>query len=48
MRYVITYNKDEQNRQKLIGDLRKFVDVTRCINLYIEKLYCVQNLYGVQ
>jgi hypothetical protein len=46
--YVITYNKDEQSRQTNIWNLGKFVDVNRCINLYIEKLYCVWNLYGVR
>jgi hypothetical protein len=48
LRYVITYTKDEQSRWKLIGNLGKFVDVNRYINLYIGKLYCVQNLYGVR
>jgi hypothetical protein len=46
--YVITYNKDEHSRRKLIRNLGKFVDVHRCINLYIWKLYCVQNMYGVR
>jgi hypothetical protein len=41
MCYVMTYNKDEQNIWKLIGNLGKFVDINRCINLYIGKLYCV-------
>jgi hypothetical protein len=45
--YVITYSKGEQRRQKHIRNLRKFVDVIRCINLYIGKLYCVQNMYGI-
>jgi hypothetical protein len=40
--YVITYNKDEQSRWKLIVNLGDFVDVNRCINLYI------RNLYGVR
>jgi hypothetical protein len=47
LRHVITYTKDEHSRRKLIRNLRKFVDVHRCINLYIEKLYCVQNIYGI-
>jgi hypothetical protein len=46
--YVITYNKDEQSRWKLIRNFWKFVDFKRCINLYIGKLYCVWNLFGVQ
>jgi hypothetical protein len=29
------YNKDKQNSWKLIENLRKFVDVYRCINLYM-------------
>jgi hypothetical protein len=48
LRYVSTYSKDEHNRRKLIRNLRKFVDVNRCINLYIKKLYCVRNMYGVR
>jgi hypothetical protein len=48
LRYVITYSKDEHIRQKLIGNLGKFVDVNRCINMYIGKLYCVQNMYDVR
>jgi hypothetical protein len=47
MCYVTTYTKYEHNRRKLIRNLRKFVDIHRCINLYIRKLYCVQNMYGV-
>jgi hypothetical protein len=39
--YVITYSKGEHSRRKCIKNLRKIVDVIRCINLYIEKLYCV-------
>jgi hypothetical protein len=46
--YVITYRKGEQRRQKRIRNLRKFVDVIRCINLHIGKLYCVWNMYGVR
>jgi hypothetical protein len=42
LRYVITCNKDEQSRWKLIGNLRKFVDVNRCINFYMGNLYGVQ------
>jgi hypothetical protein len=45
--YVIIYIKDEHSRQKLIRNLRKFVDMNRCINLYIGKFYCVRNMYGV-
>jgi hypothetical protein len=41
LRYVITYSKGEQPRQKCIRNLRKFVDMIRCINLYIGKLYYV-------
>jgi hypothetical protein len=48
LHYVITYIKDEHSRWKLIRNLRKFVDVIRCINLYIGKLYCLQNMYGVR
>jgi hypothetical protein len=48
LRYVITYSKGEQRRWKHIRNLRKFVDVIRCINLYIEKLYCVWNMYGIR
>jgi hypothetical protein len=48
LRYVITYNKNDHNRQTLIRNLRQFVDVIRCINLYIGKLYCVLNMYGVR
>jgi hypothetical protein len=47
-RYVITYNTDEHNRRKLIRNLRQFVDANRCINLYIGKLYYVQNMYDVR
>jgi hypothetical protein len=43
LHYVITYI-----RRKLIRNLSKFVDVHRCINLYIEKLYCVRNMYSVR
>jgi hypothetical protein len=38
---VMTYNKDEQSVWKLMGNLGKFVDINRCINLYIGKLYFV-------
>jgi hypothetical protein len=48
LRYVITYYKGEHSKRKRIRNLRKFVDVIRCINLYIRKLYCVRNMYGVQ
>jgi hypothetical protein len=41
LRYVNTYSKDEHNRRKHIRNLRKIVNVHRCINLYIGKLYCV-------
>jgi hypothetical protein len=47
LRYVITYCKDEHSRQKLIRNLSKFVDVNRCINLYIGKLYCIPSMYVV-
>jgi hypothetical protein len=39
--YVNTYNKDKQSRWKLMGNLGKFVDVNRYINLYIGNLYGV-------
>jgi hypothetical protein len=41
LRYVNTYNKDKQSRWKLMGNLGKFVDVNRYINLYIGNLYGV-------
>jgi hypothetical protein len=41
LRYVMTYRKGDHNRRKRIRNLRKFVDVIRCINLYIVKLYYV-------
>jgi hypothetical protein len=48
LRYVITYHKGEHNRQKRIRNLRKLLDVHRCINLYIGKFYCVRNMYDVR
>jgi hypothetical protein len=48
LRYVITYCKGKHSRQKRIRNLRKFVDVIRCINLYIGMLYYVRNMYGVR
>jgi hypothetical protein len=33
---------------KLIENLGKFVDVNRCINLYIGNLYYVRDLYDVR
>jgi hypothetical protein len=37
----------EQGRAKQLETHRKYVDVYRCINMYIGNLYHVQNLYGV-
>jgi hypothetical protein len=48
LRYVIICNKDNHSRHTLIKNGRKFMDVNRCINLYIGKLYYVQNMYGVR
>jgi hypothetical protein len=38
----------QQGRATQAETHKKFVDVIRCINLYIEKLYCARNMYGVQ